>query len=47
MYTTLFNAFTDALRELDEGDVDAARARLMKGQCDAEDIYTDWEDGEE
>ncbi len=30
MYTTLFNALTNALRDLDKGDAAAAKARLVK-----------------
>jgi len=47
MYKTLFNALTDALRDLDAGNTAAAKARLMQAQCDAEDIFMDWVDGKE
>ncbi len=47
MYTALFNALTDAPRDLDPGDAGAAKARLIEAQRDAENIFMDWEDGEE
>ena len=40
-YTLLFNAVTDAIRDLDNQNYGAARARLVKAQQDAEDAYLD------
>lgn len=40
-YTLLFNAVTDAIRDLDNQNYSAARARLVKAQQDAEDAYLD------
>ena len=39
MYTTLFNAFTDAVELLEEGKVPMARRVLMEAQQKAEDLY--------
>ena len=39
MYTTLFNAITDALEELDRANFGAARRRLICAQRDAEELY--------
>ena len=47
MYTTLFNALTDAIRELEIKNYGRAEEILKKAQCDAEDIYIVWEEQEE
>lgn len=39
MYTTLFNAITDALEDLDKGDLAAVRARLMGAQRETEAMF--------
>lgn len=39
MYTTLFNAITDALNLLDEGDLTGAKALLKQAQCTTEELY--------
>lgn len=39
MYTTLFNAITDALEDLDQGDLAAVRARLMSAQRETEAMF--------
>ena len=43
MYTTLFNAITDALEDLDQGDVAAARACLMDAQRETEALFMNTE----
>lgn len=43
MYTTLFNAITDALEDLRKGDASAAQARLMEAQRVTETMYIDGE----
>ncbi len=45
MYTTLFNAITDALDLMECKDYAAARLRLLFAQRDAEEIYIS-EDGQ-
>ena len=49
MYTTLFNAITEALRDLEEGDDAVARWRLEEAQRETENLFMDWdwENGEE
>lgn len=39
MYTTLFNAFTDAVELLEENEVMKARRILMDAQREAEELY--------
>lgn len=39
MYLKLFNAATDAIRRIDAGQPDAAKARLIAAQQAAEEIY--------
>ena len=46
MYTTLFNAITEAMRDMAEGEVAAARWRLMEAQRKTEEMLMDGaEDG--
>ena len=39
MYALLFNAITDALREIDRNDIAAAQQLLILAQQQAEEIY--------
>ncbi len=39
MYFRLFNAVTDALEQMDEGDVSAAATTLIRAQQAAEEMY--------
>ena len=39
MYTTLFNAITDALAQLEAQDLPAAQETLRQAQQTAEDLY--------
>ena len=39
MYTTLFNAITDALEDLDKGDLAAVRACLVSAQRETEAMF--------
>lgn len=39
MYTTLFNAITDALAQLETQDLPAAQETLRQAQQTAEDLY--------
>ena len=39
MYTTLFNAITDALAQLEARDLHAAQETLRQAQQTAEDLY--------
>ena len=39
MYTTMFNAATDALNELDRLDIGRAKELLMQAQLKAEEEY--------
>ena len=39
MYTTLFNAITDALAQLEAQDLPAAQEPLRQAQQTAEDLY--------
>ena len=41
MYTTLFNAITDALEQLDAQNYGEAKEMLISAQQKAEDIYID------
>ena len=43
MYTTLFNAITDALEEMQKQNIGLAQERLITAQQQAEDIYIDAE----
>ena len=43
MYTTLFNAITDALEEIEKQNIGLAREQLIAAQQLAEDIYIDAE----
>lgn len=49
MYTELFDAVTESLKFLAEGDTAAAVWRLEEGQRETENIFMewDWENGEE
>lgn len=48
MYTVLFNAVTEAVRFLSEGDMATAKWQLEEAQRETESIFMewDWEDGE-
>lgn len=39
LYTLLFNAVTDALEDLEQMNVGAAKARLIAAQQQAEEVY--------
>ena len=39
LYTTLFNAITDALREIDALEITKAKQRLIEAQQAAEERY--------
>lgn len=39
MYTLLFNKITDALEQMEKGNLDCARELLMSGQMEAEEIF--------
>ena len=39
MYTTLFNAITDALEEIQKQNIGLAQDRLITAQQQTEDIY--------
>ena len=39
MYTTLFNAITDALEEIQKQNIGLAQEHLIAAQQQAEDIY--------
>ena len=39
MYATLFNAITDALRLIDEGDLTGAKILLKRAQQATEELY--------
>ncbi len=39
MYTTLFNAITDALEEMQKQNIGLAQERLIAAQQQTEDIY--------
>lgn len=41
MYSTLFNAITDALRQIEQENFDAAAALLVQAQQSAEERYLD------
>lgn len=44
MYTTMFNAVTDALEMIQAKNYAAARETLIAAQQKAEDIYITWEE---
>ncbi len=44
MYTTMFNAVTDALNMIQAKNYDAARELLIAAQQKAEDIYITWDE---
>ncbi|WP_312636953.1 hypothetical protein [Oscillibacter sp.] len=46
-YTIIFNAVTDALRELDAGNPVKAKALLIQGQQKAEDAFLSASEGPE
>lgn len=39
LYHLLFNAITDALEMMESGNLDAARALLVRAQQEAEELY--------
>ena len=43
LYTTLFNAITDALRELDALEIAKAKQCLVEAQQKTEELYMDAE----
>ncbi len=43
MYTTLFNAITDALEDMQKQNIGLAQDRLMAAQQKTEEIYIDAE----
>ena len=45
-YTILFNAVTDALKDLERQDCTQAWVRLVRAQREAEEAYLSAEDGE-
>lgn len=47
MYNVLFNAITEALRFLAAGDKEPAKWRLEEAQREAENIFIEWNEGEE
>nr|WP_325212690.1 hypothetical protein [uncultured Oscillibacter sp.] len=46
-YSTLFNAVTDALKEMSKHNYGNAEALLMHGQLQAEGEFTAWAEEEE
>ena len=44
-YTILFNAVTDALKDLERQDCTQAWVRLVRAQREAEEVYLSAEDG--
>lgn len=44
LYTYLFNQITDAIYDLDSGQVDTARRRLIMAQRQAEEMYIEPDD---
>ena len=44
LYTTLFNAITDALEELEQHNVGRAKEVLRRAQRESEDLYLDSEE---
>ena len=47
MYFRLFNAITDVLEALEQGNIWDAKRLLMEAQCAAEEMYISAEDDEE
>ena len=43
MYTMLFNAVTESLRYLNEGDTATAKWLLEEAQREAENIFMEWD----
>ena len=43
MYTTLFNAITEALQFLSEGDQTTAKWLLEEAQRETENLFMDWD----
>lgn len=43
MYTSLFNAITDALEYMEKGMYPTAIKLLKAAQCDTEELYLDWD----
>ena len=43
MYSTLFNAITDALEQLERKNISSAEDILKEAQCAAEAIYISWD----
>lgn len=43
LYTTMFNAVTEALEELDAGHARQAGDLLRRAQCRTEELYMDWD----
>lgn len=43
MYTTLFNAITEALQFLSEGDKTTAKWLLEEAQRETENIFMEWD----
>ena len=41
LYTTLFNAITDALRDIDALEIKNAKQRLIEAQQKTEELYMD------
>ena len=46
MYTTLFNAVTDALELMEDQEFEAAHLKLMAAQRKTEQIYISGDDGD-
>ena len=44
LYTTLFNAVTDSIREIEKQNYGRAKEILIKGQIQCEAIYLDEEE---
>lgn len=47
MYTSLFNAITDALEYMEKGMYPTAIQLLKAAQCDTEELYLDWDGSDE
>lgn len=43
MYTVLFNAITEALKFLDEGDEETVKWLLEEAQRETENIFMEWD----
>ena len=46
MYTTLYNAVTDALEDLADADYAGAAERLRKAQRETEELFVLWEEAD-